>query len=171
MKNTNFSQLDTNQIINRKFDESCDADRVVLVGGEKLELSIDSDKIANAVKEGLKDFKFVSENIAKVDLQPQIQIVEKNVFIPQIEFKTIEVPVIIKEYQIIEKQVVVPQIEYKVIEVPVITERIVTIEKPVYITEFKEIIKEKYYPLTMKIAAVFQALCLAALLLTYLLRK
>ena len=53
MKNTNFSQLDTNQIINRKFDESQDADRVVLVGGEKLELSINSHELVDAIKEGL----------------------------------------------------------------------------------------------------------------------
>jgi hypothetical protein len=161
LKNTNFSQLDTNQIINRKFDESIDADRVVLVGGEKLELSIDSDKIANAVKEALSDFKFMPENRPTVDLKTQIQSIEKNVFIPQIEIKTIEIPVIVKE------------IEYKTIEIPVITERIVTIEKPIVLKEIeiKEVYIEKYYPLTIKIAAIFQAFCLGALLLTYLLRK
>lgn len=165
MKNINFSQLDTNQIINRKFDESCDADRVILVGGEKLELSIDSDKIANAVKDGLSNFKFMPETIAKVDLQTQIQrdiqVIEKNVFIPQIEIKTIEVPVIVKE------------IEYKTVEIPVYIEKLVTIEKPVIIKEieFKEVFKERYYPLTIKIAAIVQAFCMAALLLINLLKK
>lgn len=159
MKNVNFSQLDTDQIVKRRFDESKDADRVILVGGEKLELTIDSDKIANAVKEGLSDFKFVPENRPIVDLLPQIQ----TVYVPQIEYKTIEVPVIVKEieYKEIERIVYIPQIEYKTVEVPVIIKEI----------EFKEVIKERYYPLTIKIATVTQAFCMIALLLINLLRK
>jgi|ERR1019366_523603 hypothetical protein len=173
MKTRKLSLLDTDQIIKMKFDETMDADRVMLVGGEKLELSIDSDKIANAIKESLSDFKFMSENRVKVDLQPQIQSVENVVFVPQIEYKTLEVPVIVTqiEYKEIEKIVYIPQIEYKTIEIPVITERIVTLERPVYITEFKEIVKERYYPLTIKIATIFQALCMGILLLINLLRK
>lgn len=161
MKNTNFSMLDTDQIIKKKFDESHDADRVILVGGEKLELSIDSDKIANAVKEGLSNFRFMPENIPKVDLQPQIQSIKENVFIPQIEIKTIEVPVIIKE------------IEYREIEKPIYIEKIITVEKPVVIKEieFKEVYKERYYPLTMKLAAIIQAVCMVGILLINLLRK
>ncbi len=173
MKNNNLSLLDTNQIVQKMFDSEKDAQRVSIVGGEKFELSIDSDKIANAVKEGLSNFKFMPENTAKLDIPTQIQSIEKNVFIPQIEIKTIEVPVIVKE------------IEYREIEKPVYIEKIVTIEKPIYIEkpvyvekqvvvkelEFKEIIKERYYPLTIKIAAIFQAFCLFALLLTFLLKK
>jgi hypothetical protein len=161
MKNTNFSQLDTNQIINRKFDESQDADRVILVGGEKLEISIDSDKIANAVKEGLNNFNFMSENVAKLDTPTQFQSIEKNVFIPQIEIKTIEVPVIVKE------------IEYREIEKPIYIEKVVTIEKPVVIKEIeiKEVFRERYYPLEMKLAAIVQAVCMVALLLISLLKK
>jgi hypothetical protein len=157
LKNANFSLLDTDQIIKKKFDESHDADRVILVGGEKLELSIDSDKIAAAVKEGisLSNFKFGPEYIAKPDLQPQIQ----SIIVPQIEYKTIEIPVYYKE------------IEYKTIEVPVIIKEIEykEIEKQVIVKEIEY--KEQYYPLTMKIAAIFQALALGALLLTYLLKK
>lgn len=153
--------LDTDQIIKKKFDESMDAERVVLVGGEKLELTIDSDKIANAVKEGLSNFNFNPENGVKVDLQPQFQIVEKNVFIPQIEIKTIEVPVIIKE------------IEYREIEKPIYIEKIITIEKPIYIkeTEFKEVIKERHYPFVIKVASIVQAICMVCLLLISLLKK
>jgi len=165
MKNTNFSQLDTNQIINRKFDESQDADRVVLVGGEKLELSIDSDKIAAAVKEGisLSNFRFGPEYIPKLDLPAQIQSIEKNVFIPQIEIKTIEVPVIIKE------------IEYKEIirEVPIYIEKIVTVEVPIIVKEieFKEVIKERYYPFIIKLSSIIQAVCALGVLLTLLKRS
>jgi hypothetical protein len=159
VKNINFSQLDTDQIIKRKFDEAIDADRVILVGGEKLELSIDSNKIAEAVKEALSDFKFMPETRAKVELPAQIQ----SILVPQIEYKTLEVPVIIKqiEYKEIEKIVYIPQIEYKTIEVPIIVKEI----------EFKEIIKERYYPLTIKVATIIQAFCMMTLLLLNLLKK
>lgn len=161
MKNSNLTHLDTDQIVKRKFDEAIDADRVIIVGQD---FSIDSDKIAQAVKDGLSKFNFVSENIPKVDLQAQIQrdiqIVEKNVFIPQIEIREIE------------KQVFVPQIEYKTIEVPVITERVVTVDRPVIIREIeiKEIITERNYPFLMKISAVVQIVGIIGLLI-YLFKK
>jgi hypothetical protein len=163
MKNTNLSLLDTDQIIKKKFDETHDADRVMLVGGEKLELTIDSDKIANAVKEALSDFKFMSETTPKLDIPTQIQSTEKIVFVPQIEYKTVEVPVYIEkiQYKTIEVPVIVEKIEYRTVEVPVIIKEI----------EFREVIKERYYPLTIKIATLFQAFCMGALLLLNLLKK
>lgn len=152
-KNQNFTQLDTNQIVNRKFDQDNDADRVYIVGGANLNISVDESKLVNAVKDGLSNLKF--------DQQSAPQIIEKNVFIPQIEIRTIEVPTIIKE------------IEYRTIEVPVITERIVTIEKPIVIKEIelKEIVKERHYPLVLKVCAVIQAIAVIAILITNLLRK
>lgn len=144
-KNANLTHLDTNQIVNRKFDESHDADRVVIVGGADLKFEMESDKITDAIKEG---FKHIQNN-------------EKIVFIPQIEYREIE------------KQVFVPQVEYKIIEVPVITERIVTIEKPVIITEYKEkeVFKERYYPKVLKVCAVIQAIGVLSLILINLLKK
>jgi len=150
-RNIHFSQLDTDQIIKKRFDASMDADRVILVGGEKLDISIDSDKIANAIKDSLSNINQSSKS--------EIQIIEKNVFIPKIE--RVEVPVIIKE------------IEYKTIEIPFITERIVTVEKPIYIKEieFKEIIKERHYPLLIKVTTIIQTLCVLGLLILTILKR
>jgi hypothetical protein len=160
MKNLNQTQLDTDQINKRKFDESLDADRVILVGQD---LSIDSNKIAEAVKEGLKSIEFNIDPKSQTNVvnSAQIQTIKENVFIPQLEIKTIEVPVIIKE------------IEYKTIEVPVITEKIVTVENPTIIKEieFKEIEKERYYPFLMQACAVIQALAVIGLILINLLKK
>lgn len=157
-KNVNLTHLDPNQIATLEFDAKMDAKRVIIVGGEKIDISINEDKLVNAVKEGLSNIKFDSS-------QPQTQIqtveIEKNVFIPQIEIREIE------------KIVYIPQIEYKTIEIPVITERIVTVEKPVIIreTEFKEIIKERHYPKVMQICAIVQAIGVIALLIINLLKK
>lgn len=160
MKNNNLTQLDTDQIIKKKFDESHDAERVILVGGEKLELFIDSDKIANAVKEGLGTFTFPADRIGG-----EIQIInvptKENVFIPQLEIKEIQVPVIIKE------------IEYREIEKPIYIEKIITVEKPVVIKEieFKEIEKERHYPLVITICNIIQATSIVAILLINLFKK
>lgn len=157
MKNQNQTQLDTDQIMKKKFDESLDADRVILVGGEKLELSIDSDKIANAVKEGLKTVYFNAPKQETKEHYSAPQIIEKNVFIPKIE--RIEVPII--------------RTEYKTIEIPVITEKIIYVDKPIIVKEYeiREIVKERYYPLIMKISALVQAICVTGLLLINLLKK
>lgn len=162
-KNHNLSHQDPNQIITLEHDNQFDAKRVIIVGGEKLDITINEDKIVNAIKEGLSniEFKNMSTSQPIVDNISQIQTIEKNVFIPQIEIKEIE------------KQVFIPQIEYRTIEIPVITERIVTIEKPIVIkeTEFKEIIKERYYPTVLKVCAVIQAIGVVALLIMNLLKK
>lgn len=113
-KNINLTQLDPNQVTRAEHDSSYDAKRVVLVGGEKLDISIDSDKIANAIKDAL-NFQGLITPVESHEPHFNVITVEKQVFIPQIEYKTIEVPVIIKE------------IEYR------------EIEKPVYITEYKTI--------------------------------
>jgi len=155
-KNTDFTMLDTNQIINRKFDPMNDADRVYLVGGADLNISINEDKLVNAIKDGLSLIKFekVQETVPTVPLYREIQT-------PQIEYRTLEVPTIIKE------------IEYRTIEIPVITERIVTIEKPIVIKEIeiKEIIRERHYPTILKVCAVIQAIAVIAILIINLLKK
>jgi len=101
-KNLKVSSLDLNQMVRREFDEQNDAKRVTIVGGEKVDLIVDSDKIAQAVKESL----------SKITLMNNTKEIEKHVFIPQIEYKVIEVPVIIKEieYKTIEKPIVVKEI-------------------------------------------------------------
>jgi len=113
-KNINLTQLDPNQVSRAEHDPNNDAKRVVLVGGEKLDIFIDSDKIANAVRDALSN-PFGVDSGYHGEGAMNIITVEKQVFIPQVEYKTIEVPVIVKE------------IEYR------------EIEKPVYITEYKTI--------------------------------
>lgn len=171
-KNTNISSLDLTQINMRKFDETYDADRVVIVGGD---FTIDSDKIAQAVKEGISniEFKSNSEPQAQFVKEQVFQTIEKNVFIPQIEFKTIEVPVIIKEIEIreIEKQVIVPIIEYKEVEKIVYIPQIEykTIEKPVIVEkiEYREI-NTNNVPNWIKYMLFGQ---MALIILSFLLRK
>lgn len=170
MKNNNLSQLDPHQIVKATFQEENDATRVILVGGEKLELNIDSDKIAEAVKEGLKHIDFNEgqkrQNFMQMKQQAQsskaqTQIIKENVFIPQIEIKEIE------------KIVYIPQIEYREIERPIIVEKIITIEKPIVIKEieYKEVLVEKYYPLFMKICTIMQAIGIIGLLISNLIKK
>lgn len=162
-KNSNLTHLDPNQIATLEYDSLNDAKRVIIVGGEKIDMSIDQDKLINAVKEGLSNIRFenVQEAVPTVPLAREIQTIEKNIFIPQIEIREIE------------KQVFIPQIEYKTIEVPVIIEKIVTVEKPIVIKEieFREIVKERYYPKVMQICAVVQAIGVIALLIINLLKK
>lgn len=160
MKNANLTSLDTDQIIKRKFDEQLDADRVVLVGQD---FSIDSDKIAEAVREGLSkiEFKSVDKTQPRVENSAPIQTIKENVFIPQIQVVEIE------------KQVFIPQIEYKTIEIPVITEKVITVDRPIIIKEieFRDVVKERYYPFVMKASAVIQAIAVIALIIINLLKK
>lgn len=52
MKNNNLTNLDTNQIIRATYEEDKNAQRVILIDQN---LTIDSDQIVKAIKEGLKD--------------------------------------------------------------------------------------------------------------------
>lgn len=149
-KNSNLSQLDPNQMLAREHDASHDAKRVILVGGEKIDLQVDSNKIAEAIKHGIMEMTI---GIGSKETT------EKQVIVPQIEYRTIEVPVIIKET------------EYKTIEIPVITERIVTIEKPVIITEYKEIIKNSNeIPLWIKLAIAGQSILILGIILSHFIK-
>lgn len=154
MKNINLTQLDPNQILQAIFQEDKDAQRVVLVGGEKLDITVDSNKIAEAIRDGLKNITVPSYNERLPSFTNAIPI-EKNIFIPQIEIKTIEIPTIIKE------------IEYREIEKPIYIDRFVTVDKPIIIkeTEFRYIEVEKKYPKILKITAVVQAIGVICILL------
>lgn len=127
MKNNNLTLLDNDQLIRAEHDQDHDAKRVIIVGG-------DAAQIAQSVKEGLKDLKMdftlSDEQIAAlrpapapvVSMQPEIQFrtIEVPVIVKEIEYRTIEVPVTIKETEIkvieIEKQVIVKEIEIREIE-------------------------------------------------------
>lgn len=127
MKNAHLTSLDTNQVMIREHDESSDAKRVIIVGGE--------DTFAQAIKDSLSnltlDVKMNNEQQAPI-------IIEKPVIHEVIK----EVAVIQKEIQIeyVEKPYIIT--ETKIIEVPRIQEvvRIEYIEKPILI-EKKEIVE------------------------------
>lgn len=157
-KNSNLSQLDHNQMVQKMFDEHLDAQRVSIVGGSSINIDIDPKQITDAIKEGLKNISIEQKTPEIVPFLTEKE-VEKHIFIPQIE--RIEVPTIIRE------------VEYKTIEIPVITERIVTIEKPIVIkeVEFKEVIKERNYPLIIKVCTVLQTISVLGILLLNFLRK
>jgi hypothetical protein len=97
-KNTKLTSLDFNQYTRREHEENYDAKRVFLVGGKDINVSIDNEKIANSIKESLKN--------------QLIQTIEIPVIIKEIEYKVIEVPVIVKEieYKTIEKPIVIKEI-------------------------------------------------------------
>ncbi len=139
-----ISAKDPNQIIRAEHDEEFNSKRVTIVGGDF--------GIAEAVKEGLKDFKIEYSPLPIPSAEQTYGIfkpsewplhVEKQVIvkdyevlnIPKLvyEYKILEVPSIVYETKIveIEKQVIVKEIQ--IIEVPKIVTEYQTIEKPVII--------------------------------------
>ncbi len=157
-KNNNLSQLDTNQIVQKMFDDKLDAQRVSIIGGSDIKIDIDPSQITNAIKEGLKGVTFQQKIPDIVPFLTEKE-VEKHVFIPQIQ--KIEVPVIIKE------------IEYKTVEIPVIVKEYITVEIPVIHKEIelKEVIKERNYPLIIKVCTIMQTVAILGILLLNFLRK
>lgn len=151
-----LSNRDPNQIQQFEHDQDTNAKRVIVVGQEfNIDSSMLAESLGKAVKESLNSLTIPSLE-GKVDNSiPTIIEVEKNIFIPQVEIKTIEVPVIIKE------------IEYREIEKPIIIEKIVTIEKPIIIKEieFREVIKEKDFPKWHKVCMVIQAISILGVLI------
>lgn len=160
-----LTNLDSDQIQKHVFNEKDDSFRVTLVGGEKLDISIDSDKIVQAIKDGISklEFKYIPNEQQELVKQTEIQTIylpqiiekkifteiEKLVYIPQLEIKEIE------------KQVIVQQIEYKIIEVP----KIIIQEKII------EVIKEiNLVPLWKQICIILQTLAIIGLLITNLKR-
>lgn len=121
MSQHKLTNLDPHQIIKYSFDESNNAQRVVIVG------------------EGFNPTYNVTANssgeIPKVIEVPHI--------IKEVQIKELQIPTIIKEIEIKEVQVptIVKEVQIKEIQVPIVTQKIEIIEKPVIIkeTEFKTI--------------------------------
>lgn len=161
-KNSNLTQLDPNQIRQKEHDAENDARRVVIVGGGDISLSVDSDKLVDAIREGLSNIVLGVETPAPKGVEPvgALNIIESA---PRIEYRTIEVPVIVKE------------IEYREVEKPIYIERLVTVDKPVIIKEIEyktlEVYKERYYPFVLKASAVIQAICIIGILLINIFKK
>jgi hypothetical protein len=171
-KNINLTQLDPNQVSRAEHDSLNDAKRVILVGGEKLDISIDSDKIAKSISDTLAGTLNFQGPIESYEPQLNVITVEKQVFVPQIEYKTLEVPVIIKEIEYQEKEVekLVYITEYKIIEVPVIVKEIEykTLEVPVIVKEY--IKEENKVPMWVKILLSGHGLTLLGLLISHFIK-
>ena len=131
------SSRDVHEIHQNEHSEDHNARRVFIVGGANLDISIDESKLVNAVKEGLQNIEIKQQSGSQSTefVLPEIKFpefkiieIEKQVFVPQIETKIIEVPKIVTEIKVIE------------IEKPIITEIIKTIEieKPVVIEKIQE---------------------------------
>lgn len=124
-----MSQRDSSQINRYEHDDDLCAKRVIIVGGS--ELSVDSSGIVDAVKEGLKDLKV--EIPSSCNCKPEIQVVEKQVFIPsepQVIHIKESIPVVSSVVQRVEVPVIVKEIEIKIVEIPVIVKEVQIVEMP-----------------------------------------
>lgn len=122
-----LTQRDPNQITQAEHDESLNASRVTIVGGDF--------GLAQAVKDGLKDIKF-DQQPGTITEYKQPMIIEKEVIVKQIQ--TVQIPTIVKEYERFEVPVIVKeQQEIKIIEVPkvIFEPKIIEIEKIVIVKE------------------------------------
>ena len=130
-----MSQKDNAQINRYEHDDDLCAKRVVVVGGGEISMNIDASSITNAVKEGLKDIKIEAIELKEMscNCKPEVQIVEKQVFIPsepQVIHIKESIPVVSSVVQIVEVPVIVKEVEIKVVEVPVIVKEVQVIESP-----------------------------------------
>lgn len=124
-KNPNITTLDLAQMQKRTFDDSIDAQRVVIVGQE---FNIDNDKLANALKESIASIKLEQPSIASGYINTEIRTIEIPHIITEPKIIEIEKPVITTEIKIVEipKIVEVPVIQR--MEVPVIVKEVQVVE-------------------------------------------
>lgn len=168
MNNKNLSALDPHQMLHRTFDDTIDAQRVVIVGNENI-----GQMIAQSVSEALKNTTFDIGPLvtpAPVPAQDVVGHYElKEIKVPEIirEVQIVQVPQIVKEieYREVEKTVIVT--EYKTIEVPVVIKEIEVIEKPVVIVE--RVTAE--FPKFFKALIVIQTIASILFTLMFLLKK
>lgn len=123
------SHRDVHEIHQNEHDEALNARRVTLVGGN-MDIKVDASKVSEAVKQGLKDLKI---ELPKGKSEVQIVEIEKQVFVPQVETKLVNIPVPITEVKIVE------------IEKPIVTETIKTIEIEKPIITYKEKVPLAYW--------------------------
>ena len=120
------TRRDANQVIKYEHDETANAKRVVLVGGEKLDITVDSDKISQSIKESLENLEIKMPEITTLNRNSEIKTVEVPVIIPEVKIVEIDKPIITKEVQVIEveKPVIIKETTVEKIEIPVITKEI-----------------------------------------------
>lgn len=127
------STRDIHEIHQNEHDEANAARRVVIVGGGKVDIQVDTSKVSESISEALKGIKLdIPEiKIPESSGETKIEVIEVPVqtFVPQVETKIIEVPkpIITTEYKVveIEKPIVTEVLKTIEIEKPVITEKVV----------------------------------------------
>lgn len=155
---TQPSSLDPNQIVQYKYDDALRADRVVLVGGENINISasLDADAIGKAIASHIL--------IPEQKVSNEIQQLSIPTIIKETSIEKIEVPVIIKETEIklveVPKVIIEKQIEIKEIQVPVVTQEVKIIE--IYRDKFSSL--EKILLAAQVVAMIFVAI-------SYLIKK
>jgi len=138
-----MSDLDPNLITRKEHDVESGAKKVYLVGGQDINVDIDSDKLSEALKVAVENIQIP---IPVVTI-PEIKLPEIDLKLPNNDIKVIEVEKVIEIPKIetveVEKTIVIKEIETKLVqvEIPVITKEleVVTIEIPVV----TEVIKER----------------------------
>jgi len=149
-KNQHLTLLDTDQIHKRVFDESVDAQRVVIVNNN-------SSSLLNSVGEKQPNL---------FDLFPKVEIkeIEKSVIIKELEIKEIEKPVIIiqEKITVIEVPKIIKEIEIK--EVEKIVEKIIYKDLPISIERTDRI----YNPISTWL--ITTVLCESVLLISLLVK-
>lgn len=162
MNNKHVSALDPQQMLHRTFDDTMDAQRVVLVGDGNI-----GEMIAASVSEAMRNATF---DISPVVTQAPVDVVGhyelKEIRVPELirEVQIVQVPQIIKEieYREIEKTVLVT--EYKTIEVPVVVKEIQIIEKPVVVVERVQAEFPKFFKALIVIQTIASILFTAIIL-------
>lgn len=155
-KNTTLTSLDPHQISRVEHDETNDAKRVIIVGGDfKLEPKI--------------DWSSFPKQEPAVIVQKEIQIVEVPKIVTETKIERVEVPVVVKETVV--ERVEVPVIVKELQEIKVIKDennnniQEVIVEKPVEVTVEKQIVPLKY-----KIIMVLEGLAAALLAAAHFLK-
>jgi hypothetical protein len=133
---------DTNQIAKHEHEETLNAKRVVLVGG-----SLDSDKISEAVKQGLENIKF-NAGTTQTPVQYQVHTVKVPEIIKETEIK--EIPVVVKEIEVREIPVIVKEVQLVEIPKVIVQEKIVEVQVPVIV---KEAVKIESLPVKLLLIA------------------
>lgn len=116
------TQRDPNQILQAEHEETHDAKRVFVVGGQ-------FDLKANISEFPKPEIITIEKQV--IVKEPEIIQVEKQIIVSKPEIVEVEKQVIVKEVDIkvVEKPVIVEKIEYKEIQVPVIVEKFIGIPK------------------------------------------
>jgi len=124
-RNDDLSLLDNDQLIKREHEQTYDAKRVFIVGGQVPDYS-------EQIKDGLKNLTITSGTS-----EVKIERIEVPVIVKEIEIRTIEVPTVVKETLTVEIPVIVIQKEVQIIEIPTIVERVRIVEIPAKMEESK----------------------------------